>query len=26
VQMGVSTGAVKRYIHEVREHVRKEMS
>jgi DNA-directed RNA polymerase specialized sigma24 family protein len=24
--MGVSTGAVKRYIHEVREHVRKEMS
>jgi RNA polymerase sigma-70 factor (ECF subfamily) len=25
-QMGVSTGAVKRYIHEVREHVRKEMS
>jgi len=25
-QMGVSTGAVKRYIHEVRQHVRKEMS
>jgi DNA-directed RNA polymerase specialized sigma24 family protein len=24
--MGVSTGAVKRYIHEVRQHVRKEMS